>query len=337
MSQDTNGLIAGLIISLFEDFGPSNIFNSSPLSSIEALNMTVKGMTTLGTESKLELGEIRSYGPIPTPREPYISIGFFFNLKALQSEDTRIMKTGRLVVFWIITKSTTTLSYIGLIKQMIRRVLRTYKIQTDEDLRNEDILVKINEKLKIIETGVETYYITQEMKIESFLNLALVPESSPVVLVDNNFKKIEVLMRKRPSPSKKLEYISIVKEFREKIPKGSLFKVEAITDEIAIQRLLSKEGLIVHKDLSDHFRIRLTDRIAFEEIDEFLDHHLTPIRNKIASSIIQAYEKNLKLDLKELAIQIGLSEELILNLVTNLIKSNILHNAEVENNILRFN
>jgi hypothetical protein len=336
MSQDS-GLIAGLIISLFEDFGPSNIFNSSPLSSVEALNMTVKGMTTLGTESKLEIGEIRSYGPIPTPREPYISIGFFFNLKALKSEDSRIRKTGRLVVFWIITKSNTTLSYIGLIKQTIRRILRAYKIQSDEDLRNEEILSKINQKLRIIETGVETYYITLDKTIEAFLNLALVPENSPIVLIDNNSKKIEILIREKPSPVKRLEYIGVVKEFREKIPKGSLFKVEAITDAITIKRLLSKEGLIGHKDLTDHFRIRLTDTIAFEEIDEFLDHKLKPLRNKIALNIIQAHEKNMKLDLKVLAVQTGFSEALVQDLVKNLIKSNILHNAEVENNILRFN
>ena len=157
MSQDQGGLIEGIIISLFEDYGPANIFNSSPLNSNEALNLAVKGMTTLGTESPLGRDEIRSYGPIPTAKDPYVSIGFFFVLKADKSDDLRIAQMGRLIVFWIITRTNTTINYIGMLKQMIRRILRTYKIESDDDLRKEEVLVKINEKLQIIETGVEKY------------------------------------------------------------------------------------------------------------------------------------------------------------------------------------
>ena len=209
MNQDRSSLIDGLVISLFEDFGPSNIFNSSPLSHDEALNLAVKGMTSLGTEFPLERDEIRSYGPIPTSQDLYVSIGFFFTLKAEKTDDLRIAKMGRLIVFWIITRSNTTISYIGMIKQMIRRILRTYNIQSDEDLRKEEILLKINKKIRIIETGVETYYITQNGKIEHFLNLAVVPQNSPVVLIDNNSKKIDVLIREKPAPSKKVEIIQL--------------------------------------------------------------------------------------------------------------------------------
>ena len=99
MNQDGSSLIEGLVISLFEDFGPTNIFNSSPLNRTEALNLAVKGMTALGTDSPLEKDEIRSYGPIPTAKDPYISLGFFFILKAENSDDLRISKIGRLAVF----------------------------------------------------------------------------------------------------------------------------------------------------------------------------------------------------------------------------------------------
>ncbi|MHA2304853.1 MAG: hypothetical protein ACXACU_05615, partial [Candidatus Hodarchaeales archaeon] len=245
MSQDQSGLIEGIIISLFEDYGPANIFNSSPLNDVEALNLAVKGMTTLGTESPLDREEIRSYGPIPTAREPYISIGFFFALKAEQSDDLRITKMGRLIVFWIITRSNTTISYIGMIKQMIRRFLRTYKIESDDDLRKEEILLKVNEKLQIIETGLEKYYMTDNGTFEPLLNLAIIPKKSPVVLIDNNAKKIDVLLREKPAPNKKMEIIHAVKAFKQKIPKGSLYNVETTTDTITIQQLLSKLGILV--------------------------------------------------------------------------------------------
>ncbi len=336
MVQDRSSLIEGLVISLFEDFGPSNIFNSSPLSDTEALNLAVKGMTTLGTESPLDIDEIRSYGPIPTAKDPYISIGFFFSLKAEKSDDLRISKMGRLIVFWIITRSNTILSYIGMIKQMIQRILRSYKIQSDDDLRKEEILLKINEKLQIIETGVETYYITQNGKIEPFLNLAVIPQNSPLVLIDNNSKKIDVLIREKPAPSKKIEIIHTVKEFRHKMPKGTLYKVETNTDEITIQRLLSKLGLLVHQDLSDHFRIHLTDEITFDELNEFLIQYLSPIRSKIVSAIIQAFNTRKELNITELAQETAFTEGLTRNLIEKMIKANVLHSAKIENDILRF-
>lgn len=336
MSQDSSGLIDGIIISFFEDFGPSNVFNSSPLSQNEALNVAVKGMTTLGTETAIEKGEIRSYGPIPTPKDPYITIGFFLTLDALQSEDSRIMRAGRLVVFWIVTRSNKTVSYINLIKQMIRRVLRIYKIKTDEDLRNEDILLKINEKFKIVETGVETYYLTPEKNVESFYNLTLVSDQAPLVLVDNKSKKIDLLIREKTTPVQKMELIRIVNDFKNKMPKGALYKVETITDSFTIQRILSKEGLMVRQDYSDRFRIRITDKISFDEIIEFLEHKLTPVRDKIASNIIQAFDKKIPLDLNELALQTGLSEKYVYELVEYLKESNILHNATIKNAILRF-
>lgn len=336
MNQDRTSLIEGLVISFFEDFGPSNIFNSSPLSHVEALNLAIKGMTTLGTESPLDIDEIRSYGPIPTAKDPYISIGFFFLLKAEKSDDLRISKIGRLTVFWIITRSNTTIRYIGMIKQMIRRLLRSYKIQSDEDLRKEEILLKINKKIRIIETGVETYYIPQNGIIEPFLNLAVIPESSPVVLIDNNSKKIDVLIRKKLTPSKKMEIIHTVKEFKHKMPKGALYKVETTTDAITIQRLLSKLGLLVHQDLSDHFRIHLTDEITFDELNEFLEQMLSPIRTKIASAIIQAFNTRKELNITELAQETAFTGGLIKNLIEKMIETNVLYSAKIENDILRF-
>ena len=336
MVQDKSSLIEGLVISLFEDFGPSNIFNSSPLSHVEALNLAVKGMTTLGTESPLGGDEIRSYGPIPTSKDPFVSIGFFFMLKAEKTDDQRIARMGRLIVFWIITRSNTTIKYMGMIKQTIRRILRTYKIQSDTDLRKEEILLKIDEKLRFIETGVETFYITTNRIIEPFLNLAAIPHNSPVVLIDNNSKKIDVLIREKLSPNKKMEIIHTVKDFRHKIPKGTQYKMETTTDTITIQRLLSKLGLLVHQDLSDHFRIRLTDEITFDELNEFIVEYLSSNRIKIASMIIHAFKTTKELNITELAQDTAFTEGLIKGLIEQMIKTNVLFNAKIENNILRF-
>jgi hypothetical protein len=223
-----------------------------------------------------------------------------------------------------------------MIKQMIRRFLRTYKIESDDDLRKEEILLKVNEKLQIIETGVEKYYITDSGTFEPLLNLAIIPKKSPVVLIDNNAKKIDVLLREKPAPNKKMEIIHAVKAFKQKIPKGSLYNVETTTDTITIQQLLSKLGILVHQDLSDHFRIHLTDKISFDEINESLEQLLSPNRTKLASTIFQAFNTRKELNIKDLAQETAFTEGLIKSIIEKMIKSNVLHSARIEDEKLRF-
>ena len=116
--------IEGLVITVFEDDGPANIYNSSPLAEDEAFNMALKSMTVIGSDVPLQQFEIRSYGPIPTPRADLLSIGYIFNLKATDTVDERIARFGRLVVFWTITRSNTTVKYIGVTKRLIKRIFQ---------------------------------------------------------------------------------------------------------------------------------------------------------------------------------------------------------------------
>ncbi|MFX0181537.1 MAG: hypothetical protein ACFE95_00545 [Candidatus Hodarchaeota archaeon] len=327
----------GIIITVFEDHGPTNIYNSSPLSEMEALNMAIKSLTAIGTDTPLGPGELRSYGPMPTPRAPYQSIGFVLLLKAEDSTDSRIISHGRLIVVWVITKSDTTFGYIGVFKRMLRRFFQTYQIQTDRDLEKGEIMKKIDEKLRIIETGMARYYITKDENIESFLNLSLVPANASILLVDNKNQKINVLLRNEPSPALKVKTLQLVKEFKDKLPKGTLFKTELISDSITVNRLLAKEGMIGQSDISDHFRIRLTKELTFDELDDFIELQLIPKRTKLVSLIIQAFENKESIDLKELSTQTGFTFEMIEEFLKSSIRSNVLQNAKLENGFLHYN
>ncbi|MFX1285668.1 MAG: hypothetical protein ACFFB5_18655 [Promethearchaeota archaeon] len=328
-------LTDGLIITIFEDFGPQNIYNSSPLSEEEGFNLAIKSLTALSSDIP-RVGEIRSYGPIPTPRDPFLTIGFIFTLKAVDSQDVRIAQFGRIVVFWVITRSSSTVKYVGVLKQNLRRAIRSYKIRTDEDLKEKGFLEKIDEKLQIIETGIESFYLSDRETFEPFLELALVPASAPIMLVDKPNKQINVLIREEVKPSLKVNLLHQVKNFTGQLPKGSLYKVEIISDELIVQRMLSKIGLISQAETGIHYRIRLTDQLTYDEVDEYLDFHFTPKRQTLAKLIVQSYKKKSPLNLGEARVQTGISETLIEDFIVSLISAGLIKNGKIENGVLHY-
>ncbi|MFX0050689.1 MAG: hypothetical protein ACFE8U_05285, partial [Candidatus Hermodarchaeota archaeon] len=303
----------------------------------EAFNMAIKSLTAIGTDTPLGWDETRSYGPMPTPREPYQSIGFLKTLKAESTTDSRIASHGRLVAVWVITKSDTAFSYIGVFKRMIRRIFHIYKIKTDLDIQNEETLAKMDEKLRIVETGMARYYITKDDNIESFLNISLIPSNAPIVLVDNKNQHINVLFREKPSPKEKMNILQLINTFKQKLPKGSLFKAQLESDPVTIDRLLAKEGMTAQSDISDHFRIRLSEKLTFDELDDFIDLQLTSKRTKLVSLIIQAFETKSPLNLENLSGQTGFSVEMIEEFLQNSIRSNVLQDSSLKDGYLHFN
>ncbi|UCG00665.1 MAG: hypothetical protein JSW11_13725 [Candidatus Heimdallarchaeota archaeon] len=326
----------GLIITIFEDYGPQNIYNSSPLSEEEAFNLAIKSLTALSSDIP-QFGEIRSYGPIPTPRDPFLTIGFIFSLKAVDSEDVRITQFGRIVVFWVITRSSSTVKYVGVLKQLLRRTIRSYKIRTDIDLNNKEVLKKIDEKLQIIETGIESFYLTDRGTFEPFLELALLPTNAPIMLVDNPNKQINVLLREEVTPSLKLNMLHLTKNFAGKLPKGSLYKVEIISDELTVQRMLSKIGLISQTETGFQYRIRFTSQLSYDEVDECLNSLFTQKRQSLAKLIVLSYEKKSPLNLEEAAVQTGICEAMVKDLIFGLIDVGLVKNGKIENGFLSFN
>ncbi|MHA2225240.1 MAG: hypothetical protein ACXAC8_08550 [Candidatus Hodarchaeales archaeon] len=320
----------GLIVTLFEDDGPTNVYNSSQLDDNEAFNMAVKTLTAIGSDVPLEYGEIRSYGPMPTTKQPFLTIGFIFAIKAKESMDPRILRFGRIVVFWVITRSNTLIKYIGVLKQMIRRQLRHYRIKVDIDLRNMEVLRKIDEKLKMIETGVESFYISENNTIESFTNISYIPENAPIMLVDDSNKKLRVLLRGEISPSIKAKMLQIANDYKANIHKGAIYKIEIISELLIAQQLLSKAGIISQLDVGSQFKLRFSHKLTFEELDEYFDSYLAPKRNRIISQILHSIDNKIELNLSELSSRSGISLKSIKEFITNAINDGLIEKFRIE-------
>jgi hypothetical protein len=337
--NEESSLTEGLIITILQDDGPENVYDSSPLNESEAYNMAIKTITAIGSDVRrgMEFGEIRAFGPLPTGRDPYLTLAFIFFLKTKTSLDERIARYGRLIVFWIITTSTATMRYIGLIKQTIRRTIQMYHIETAEDLQNKDIMPKIEKKLQIIESGIESFYITEDDQIESFVDLSLIPSFYPILLVDNPSKIIKILLRKKTPPSRKTEISNLVRnELKKRFPKIFLYKIDIITDPLFIQGILSKAGFTQEPTPGVPFQVRLSDQLTYVKLDSLIDNVLFLRKNQVIKVLLDAVEDQKPLNINELSLETGLSSELIIEAIERAKRGGMLLNSEIKDGTLIF-
>jgi len=334
--KESKTITEGLLVTIFEDDGPTNIYNSSSLDEGEAFAMAIKTLTAIGSSTPFSDGEIRSHGPLPTPRDPLFAIAYMFSLKADNSKDSRITQFGRMAIFWIITSSRTIIKYNEFIIRSIKRSLRLYQINSDTDLHDQERLKKIDEKLKISDYSLETYYVTAEEKVEAFLNIKMIPETAPIVIVDSNNALIKVLFRSEQlTPLMKTKLRGIITDFKNKQRKGSLLKVEIISDKIMVNQMLTKAGLDIQQDIGSHYRFRVTDKLSLGELEEFFSPFLTNQRNQLSQKIITVFKSKEQIDLHSLAHEIGFTYEFLLDLIQKAILSNVLIGAQIEDSILK--
>jgi hypothetical protein len=334
--EERKTITEGLLVTVFEDDGPTNIYNSSSLDESEAFAMAIKTLTAIGSSTPFSPGEVRSHGPLPTPREPLFAIAYMFSLKADHSMDSRITQFGRMVIFWIITSSRSIIKYNDFIIRSIKRNLRLYQINSDTDLYDKERLKKIDEKLQISDYSSETFYMTGKDKVEAFLNIEMIPETAPIVIVDSNAALIQVLFRgDPPTPLMKTKIRGIINDFKNKQRKGSLLKIEMISDKIMINQLLTKTGLDIQPETGVHHRFRITDGLAFDELDEFFSPLLKNQRNQLSQKIITVFNSKERIDLRSLAHEIGFTYEFLVELIQKAVKSNVIVNAQIEDGFLK--
>ena len=332
----TKSLTDGLIVTVFEDEGPTNIFNSSPLADDEAFTMAIKTLTAIGTSTPFHPGEVRAYGPIPTPKDPYVSEAFMFSLPAKDSMDNRIVQFGRMIFFWVITTSNSISKYTEFLKLMIKRTLRVYNIVSDKDLYDEEILKKIDQNIQIIDTGIDAYYLSEANTIEAFGNLSMIPDTAPILLVVSEKKQIQVIFRDQPTPLVKTKVRTIVDEFKKKMPRGNLYRLEMVTDPFIGRQLLTKSGLETQSDLGLQYRLRLSGKLDFEELDQFLSLPVKKIRGLLAKRILTAFNNKSDLDLTLLSSEVGFSLKFIEGVINLAIQTNVMSGSRIESGILKF-
>ncbi|MHA1940924.1 MAG: hypothetical protein ACXAB7_08835 [Candidatus Kariarchaeaceae archaeon] len=335
-TRDQKTLTHGLLVTVFEDDGPINIYNSTPLGDDEAFSMAIKTLTAIGTSTPFNQGEIRIYGPLPTPREPLKALALQFSLKAKDSRDGRIAQFGRMIIFWLITTSANITKYTEFLKLMIKRTLRLYNVKVDKDLYVENTLKKIDEKMQIVDTGIDAYYVDDNESIETVMSLSMVSESAPIILIDSYANLINILFRDESSPLKKAKIRNLINDFKTKLPKGTMYKVEMITDKITVNQLLTKSGLEVQSDIGVHYRVRLTDQLEFDELDEYISQILNQKRLELTKKLLTAFNNKESVSIVELSADSGFQSDFILKLLNSAISANILANTTIEGNMVIF-
>lgn len=330
-----SSLTDGLIVTMFMDAGPENLYNSSPLDESEAMAMSIKHLAAVATQTPGP-GEILSVGPLPTPKRPYDTLAFIFFLKATDSKDVRLAHFGRVCVFWVITRSSATAKYANLLKQMIHRLMQSYHITSDLDLQKKDILEKIDKKLAIVEVGIDSYYISERKTFEPFVDMTLTPPKAPIVLIDNKKLQIRVLLRGKTSASEKTKLRTIARDYRQKLPKGSAYKLEFVSDPLESEVLLSKLGFMTQKSVGRQFEAFFLGKATFGEFDEFISSHLTPKRHHLVNQVLKSMDSEASLDLQELAKETDISIELIELILKNAINKGFISNGRIENRVLLF-
>ncbi len=196
---ETDELIDGVIITVFEDFGPSVRFNESPLDEGQALNLAVKGMTALGDSPEKEI-----FGPFPIPELPDLrALAFVLNVSSAESEDERILEYGRSAVVWLIfaaSKKRHILHASGLLQPYLTLLLS--RLKTEEDM-SESAMQFVNEKLTNITATSKTkvYGLDNQNELIEFVDDSLVPASKVLMIADLHKNQLIILFTSpHPTP-----------------------------------------------------------------------------------------------------------------------------------------
>jgi hypothetical protein len=192
LNRDTEEeLITGIIVTVFEDYGPSVVYNASPLNESQAFNLAVKGMTTVGDSEEKEV-----YGPFPVPEvDDLRTLAFMFNIVSDSSSDSRIREFGRPIVVWIIFKTErkrNILHAAGLLQGYLAGLVD--KIREEEDL-TEDRLSQINQKLTdmLASIKIRVYGLMPSGEFLEFVDDSLIPASEVLLIADGSEKMLYIL------------------------------------------------------------------------------------------------------------------------------------------------
>lgn len=184
-------IISGLIVTVFQDVGPTVEYNRSMLSEEQAFNLSVKGLTALGDSKEKEI-----YGPLPVQsRDDLQALAFLMSIRPTHTNDDRIEEYGRPVAFWLIfhsSKKRQILHASGLVQSYLTMLIQGLE---DEEHLTKDKLDHIYERLtSIVSQANIRVYGYLDGKVMEFSDDSLIPLSPVIIIADNKTKALQVLM-----------------------------------------------------------------------------------------------------------------------------------------------
>ncbi|MFW9995325.1 MAG: hypothetical protein ACFFD4_25030 [Candidatus Odinarchaeota archaeon] len=238
MSSENSEMIEGLICTIFEDYGPTPVFNESFLDDTQAFNLGIKIMTVLGNSEPREI-----YGPLSVPNDnDKRMLAYLFNVRSAESTDPRIKQFGRSVVIslifsknneWAVRQSS------GLIKSYLTLLVAEIEEETDVSFdRMKVIYQKV--MLLVSQIKIKVYKISEYgAPIEDMLSGGEMLQAKTVIVADLKENSLHVLIQD-PIPIKlRAEVTKQIDDFN-KANFSYKMKKSIIDNPEVIQSLLNK-------------------------------------------------------------------------------------------------
>ena len=146
-------IIDGVLITTFSDQGPIPIYNTSTLTELISIKLSVVGMTILslgfGGEGIYEKRHFRLHGPIPVPDTTDLeALAMSFKVSTNDSIDSRVSNYGRESTVFILFFSEYRKELITMhdkVESVLKNVLTNFK--SDLDLENTAYLALVTDKI----------------------------------------------------------------------------------------------------------------------------------------------------------------------------------------------
>ncbi|MHA2296156.1 MAG: hypothetical protein ACXAEU_14095 [Candidatus Hodarchaeales archaeon] len=236
--ESIEGMIEGLICTIFEDYGPTPVFNESFLDDTQAFNLGIKIMTVLGNSEPREI-----YGPLSVPDDNNKRmLAYLFNVKSDESSDPRIKQFGRSVVIslifskgneWAVRQAS------GLIKSYL--TLLVAEIENEVDVSFDRMKI-INKKVMLLvsQIKIRVYKISEYgAPIEDLLYGGEMLQAKTVLVADLQDNILHVLIQVPIPTMLRAEVTKQIDDFN-KANFSYKMKKSIVDDTKQIQSLLNK-------------------------------------------------------------------------------------------------
>ncbi len=314
-------VILGILFIVFQDHGPSAVYNSTDFSESETLALGVRTMTALSDAREGEL-----YGPLPTNRDSVLAVAYSFKIGAMATTDERIKHHGRFAHLYVLfhkNRKELVEQRLSFLKFYLNRAIKLVGFHTDDDL----VPIKFNHLEKMIQNLALTL---EKPQMEFFACLAsdeIVPivenveisSIQSILLVDHVKKTIKIVPLAVLSPRVRFRLNLALRKYsgeHSRINFGH-YKVDFVTDAMMQEYLLQKYGLqeiIRDGNLSSS----VEGKVLKDVLLEFSERFFKQIAHDLANEVLQAFVSQEVIDVNNLSNQLGLSSNLLVDFFSKL-------------------
>ncbi len=255
--------LLGIVFVVFEDTGPSVIFNDTYLTEEQTLTLAVEGMTIVGLdegsqgktlkEKKAQsfdtMDDKRSFGPLPVPdAQDLRAMAITFDVESVDSSDHRITEFGRKCILFLLFREDYTreiLDAYGLIKPYFSVIVRD--VTTENDLTHANLL-DMSRKMGLLFSGKlpRVFTLTDDGSPKELIGKKI-PASDVFLVADKNKSTLSILFY-HPDPTvwRRRQIYKSASSLNSSVFKNKL-KVITVTEIAEMSAILDRLNVSIEK------------------------------------------------------------------------------------------